>query len=105
MDEEKTEPKQIFLRIKENRSRQANKINARGVLTEFQIVEKVLVRANPSSDATQGIISKFCALYEGPFIVKTRIGKATYELADCEDPNRTRGKFNVRQLKPYNSGS
>lgn len=74
-------------------------------MTEFKVGDQVLIRAHQTSDATQNVINKFCALYEGPYEVKTKFGRATYELVDCLDPRKTRGRFNIRQLKRYNSAS
>ena len=33
--------------------------------------------------------------------VKDVVGESTYVLVDSCDENKTHGKFNVRQLKPY----
>lgn len=104
-DEASVDTKQIFLKIKEKTTRQADRINARNITSDFQIGDKVLVRAQNVSDATQGVVSKFCVLYEGPFIIKNKLGRATYELAECKHPSKIRGKFNIRQLKQYNSGT
>lgn len=95
----------IYLRIKEKSERQARRINKISKLSEFSIGDKVLIRANYVSDATQNIISKFCALYEGPYEVMRKIGKTTYELNECQDKTKIRGIFNIRQLKKYYSHS
>lgn len=103
-NEEIVSPEQLFLKIKEKTTRQAARINAKGTLSAFEPGDKVLIRAQNVSDATQGIVSKFCTLFEGPYIVKAKIGKSTYEIADCQDPERIRGKFNIKLMKRYISG-
>ena len=46
-------------------------------------------------------IDKYFELYAGPYKINRVFGDATYELADCDNSNRIRGKFNVRQIKKY----
>ena len=58
----------LQLRIKEKEERQAARINKLNKITEFEVGDKVLIRAHKLSDATQNIIAKFCALYEGPYL-------------------------------------
>ena len=60
-----------------------------------------MVRPHYQSDAIQRRIEKFCELYTGPFRIKDVVGESTYVLVDRCDENKTRGKFNVRLLKPY----
>lgn len=71
--------------------------------TQHQLGDKLLLVAHNVSDAAQNIISKFCALYEGPFKITRKIGKTTYELSDCQNKTKIRGIFNIRQLKRYHS--
>lgn len=104
-EEGRTDPREIYSRIRESRSKQAEKLNQKLKLSEFQNGEKVLVRTYYPSDAAKNIISKFCELYEGPYLIKNKLGKATYELTDCQNPDKSRGKFNIRQLKRYRSDS
>lgn len=92
---------ELHLRIKEKREKEADKINSRTKITNFEIGEKVLLKNNPKSDAINKIIEKFCDLYIGPFMIKERIGNATYILGHVDDPEKIRGRFNIRQLKKY----
>lgn len=93
----------IYLRIKEKGRRQAERLNQNHTLTEFKTGDKVLVKAYHMSDAARNIISKFCELYEGPYFIKKKLGRASYQLTLCEDQNKVRGIFNARQLKLYHS--
>lgn len=101
MGEPQVDPQEIHLRIKERSERRAKKLNSRGNLIKFQKGDKVLVKTNPISDATRKIISKFCALYEGPYEVVEKKGEATYVLANRRNQKEIRGIFNVRQLKRF----
>ena len=100
---EKVDISKIHLRVKEKANKQADRINKSNKITKFKIGDQVLVRMYKLSDATQNIISKFCALYEGPYVIIREIGNATYLLQDGTDSKVVRGVFNVRQLKPYHS--
>ena len=46
-------------------------------------------------------IDKFFELYAGPYKINRILGDATYELVDCNNDNKVRGKFNIRQIKKY----
>lgn len=104
-NDQKTDPAEIYLRIKEKRQKAADKENQRTKFTTFEVEDKVLLRTSPRSDALNKVIAKFCDLYEGPYVVKERIGPATYLLAAPDEEGKIRGKFNVRQLKPYFEGT
>jgi hypothetical protein len=64
-----------------------------------KLSDLVLVKSQPISDATQGIIGKFQRPFEGPFIVQKVVNPALFELQDEE--GKCRGLFNLRHLKPY----
>lgn len=101
VDGEEVDTSNIYLRIKEKRQREADKMNEKTKITTFDIGDKVLLRTNPISDALNKVVSKFCDLYSGPFCIKERVGNATYVLSPCEDPEQIRGTFNIRQLRKY----
>lgn len=91
----------IHLRIKEKRQKAADEQNNKTKLTTFGTGDKVLLKTCPISEAVNKIVAKFCDLYEGPYIVRERIGKSTYILVFPENSKKVRGKFNVRLLKKY----
>lgn len=93
-------PEEIYMRIKEKRERNAEKLNQRN-LTKFEIGDLVLLKTCPISVAINKIISKFCDLYEGPYRIKKQISNATYLLEYLDSSKGSRGNFNVRQLKKY----
>jgi hypothetical protein len=64
-----------------------------------KIDDAVLVKCQPTSDASQGIIGKFHSPYEGPYKVSKLINPYMCELQDKE--GRRRGVFHLSQLKPY----
>ena len=61
--------------------------------------ERVLVRAQPASDAAVGVTAKFIHPYEGPYIISRVIPPSTYELSTAS--GKIRGEFNKKSLKPY----
>jgi len=63
-----------------------------------KVKEKVLVRAQPASDAAVGVTAKFVHPYEGPYI-NSRITPSIYELSTSS--GKVRGEFNKKALKPY----
>ena len=73
----------LQLRIKERGERQAARINKLSKITTFEVEDQVLIRTTHKlSDATQNIIGKFCALYEGPYTTTCKVGSATYQVQD-----------------------
>ena len=102
INNEKVDLSRIQLHIKEKGSKQADRINKSKYLTKFKVGDQVLIRTYKPSDATQNIIAKFCAVYEGLSRVIKEIGGATYLLQE-EGNNVGRGIFNTRQLKHYHS--
>jgi len=64
-----------------------------------KVKEKVLVRAQPTSDAAVGVTAKFIKPYEGPYIISRVIPPSTYELSTTSGD--VRGEFNKKSLKPY----
>lgn len=93
--------KNIYLRIKEKGEKRTDQINAAHKTTKFKVGDKVLLRTYPISDINQKVIGKFCHMFEGPYRIVKELGTATYQLEDVLQPGRIRGKFNIRQLKPY----
>jgi hypothetical protein len=61
----------------------------------------VLVKGQPVSDATQGIIAKFQRPYVGPFKITLMVNPYLYELQDAE--GSVKGLYHVSHLKPYKS--
>jgi translation initiation factor IF-1 len=61
--------------------------------------DAVLVRCQPTSDTSEGIIGKFRRPYEGPYKVSKLMNPYMCELQDKE--GRTRGVFHLSHLKPY----
>jgi hypothetical protein len=100
-EQEGINTQEIYLKIKQKRERHADKINKTGERTQFQIGEKVLIKACRVSDALNKVVAKFCDVFEGPYIITARPSKATYELAYLDSKKGLRGKFNIRQLKRY----
>jgi hypothetical protein len=66
---------------------------------KLKIDDAVLVKCQPTSDSSQGIIGKFHRPFEGPFTVSKLINPYMCELQDKEE--RTRGVFHFSHLKPY----
>ena len=66
---------------------------------EPKVKEKVLVRAQPPSEAAVGVTAKFIHPYEGPYIISRVIPPSTYELSTTS--GKVRGEFNKKSLKPY----
>jgi hypothetical protein len=64
-----------------------------------QLRDKVLVKCQPTSDASQGVTGKFQRPFEGPFIISKIITPSVYEVADNQ--GKLRGKFNLGHLRPY----
>jgi hypothetical protein len=64
-----------------------------------QLEERVLVKCQPVSDASQGSTSKFIRVYEGPFCISKVINPNIYEVSD--EKGKLRGMFNLRHMKPY----
>jgi hypothetical protein len=61
--------------------------------------ELVLLKSRNTSDALQGITSKFQLPHEGPYPIHRKTSPSTYELEDAE--GKIRGLFNIKHLKSY----
>lgn len=83
------------------KTKAAERINKGMKITNFKVGEKVLLKAYPISDAMNKIVSKFCDLYHAPYVIKEKVGKATYIIASPKDHEKERGKFNIHLLKKY----
>jgi hypothetical protein len=66
---------------------------------EPKVNEKVLVKAQPASDAAASITAKFIHPYEGPYIISRVIPPSAYQLSTTS--GKVRGEFNKKSLKPY----
>jgi hypothetical protein len=63
------------------------------------IGDMVLVKRQPVSDTTQGIIAKFQRPYVGPFKITLMVNPYLYELQDAE--GSVKGLYHVCHLKSY----
>ena len=86
----------VFVKIKEKVKKHAKRINDNKKITKFAIGDKLLIRTYHQSDAVMKKIDKFFELYAGPYKINRILGDATYELVDCNNDKKVRGKFNVR---------
>jgi hypothetical protein len=66
---------------------------------EPKVKERVLVKAQPASDAAVGVTAKFTYPYEGPYIISRVIPQSMYEISTTS--GKVRGEFNKKALKPY----
>lgn len=66
----------------------------------FHIGDLVLLKANRTSNADSGEISKFCLLYDGPYIVAGQKYPNVYLLKDPSD-GRELGTYNTENLKLF----
>jgi hypothetical protein len=58
-----------------------------------------LVKSQPISDATKGMIGKFQKTYEGPFLIRKIMNPGLFKLETELGVNK--GLFNISHLKPY----
>lgn len=103
MDAPHAHERKIFLageRLKRKLTSRAKKENAKiKKHATFDQGSLVMVRTNNLSNLEKKQIAKFFHIYEGPYIVKRKIGIDTYLLQDEE--NKERGTFHVTHLKGY----
>ena len=62
-----------------------------------RVHDKVLVRAQPSSDAIAGVTGKFIRPYEGPYLIGKFIPPSTVEV--CDRNGKIKGQFNLKTIK------
>uniref|UniRef100_A0ABD2W5G0 Uncharacterized protein n=1 Tax=Trichogramma kaykai TaxID=54128 RepID=A0ABD2W5G0_9HYME len=87
-------------RIKNKRSRRADKVNEkRGNCDKFLVGDKVLIKCKNTSDQENKILAKFMQIYEGPYGIKSILGENTYLLEDSN--SRVKGQFHVNDLIRY----
>lgn len=68
---------------------------------QFLTGDYVLLRENPISDATAKISQKLCLLYSGPYIIIDIPHCNVYTLANPDDLNNIKGRYNITNLKLY----
>lgn len=86
--------------MRSKRKKQSSKFNNQHRITEFQLGDKVLVKAlNVSNPATK-TIAKFLPLYEGPYEIKRKISNTSYILKYI-GKEKERGLFHAQDLRPY----
>jgi hypothetical protein len=66
---------------------------------EPKLMDKVLLRSQPVSDAARGITSKFIRPYNGPYQITKVCPPSMFELSDMT--GKLRGRFNKQSLKPF----
>jgi hypothetical protein len=64
-----------------------------------QTGDLVLVKSQPISDATKGMIGKFQQTYEGPFLIREMINTGLFRLES--ELGVSKGLFHISHLKPY----
>jgi hypothetical protein len=88
-----------YARMKLKADRRKKKFKPGTTKWKPQVNDLVLVKGQPTSDASRGITGKFQRPFEGPFTIRKTIPPAMYEL--CDRKGKLRGLFNLRDLKPY----
>jgi hypothetical protein len=88
-----------YARLRKKAKDRGERIKAGNKTWAPKVKEKVLVRAQPASDAAVGVTAKFIHPYEGPYIISRVIPPITYELSTTS--GKVRGEFNKKSLKPY----
>lgn len=86
-------------RIIRKGKKMAERYDENRVFTEFKEGDEVLVKDNNVSNSDLHQIAKFFAVYEGPYIVKRKVGDATYLFVG--EKEKERGRFHISNLKPY----
>ena len=95
----------IFLaqeNMKRRRKKQSDKFNREHRMSIYSEGQLVLVKALNVSNPAAKQIAKFMPLYEGPYRVKKRVGKASYLLEFIREP-RERGFFHTHNLRPFHN--
>jgi hypothetical protein len=88
-----------YLRAKLRIARRTRRNKAGQTRWEPKILDKVLARQQPISDAAKGITAKFIPPYNGPWIISRIMPPSTYELSDST--GKIRGIFSKKDLKPF----
>lgn len=86
--------------MKKNRSKRTAKFNASHKFSEFKVDDLVLARALNVSNPAARITAKFLPLYEGPYRIKSKIGKTSYIIAYVHK-DKERGMYHTSDLRPY----
>jgi hypothetical protein len=66
-----------------------------------RVHDKVLVRTQPSSDATAGVTGKFIRPYEGLHMISKVIPPSTVLVEVCDRNGKFKGQFNLKSIKVY----
>lgn len=77
------------------------RIKRQKTFVTYGIGDLVLVKTNPTSNASEGIAQKFCLLYEGPYRITNQHVPNVYEVTDLK--GILRGHFNTNNLRPYHT--
>lgn len=80
--------------------KRADKYNVSHRTTQFQVGEKVLVRANPVGKSLDNTAKKFFRLYDEPYTLSEKVGKNTFMVFDAQR-NKTLGKYHSSAFRKY----
>jgi hypothetical protein len=87
-------------RIDRMRSKRARKLNEGRRHHTLQVNDKVLLKSHPLSRAAYGETAKFFEVYDGPFIIKEKLGDSTFHLTNL-DGEEIYGPYHISALKLY----
>lgn len=90
-------------RIKTKGKKRAEKHSEKHKFTEYKVGDLVLIRANYVSDAGSKVLSKFLAVYEGPYRLKEKRFNNSFVLENPET-KKVRGPFHANHFKLWQSG-
>lgn len=82
------------------RSKRARKLNENRHHRALQVNNKVLVKSHPLSRAAIGEKAKLFEVYDGPFIIKQKLGDSIFHITDL-DGQVIYGPYQISSLKFY----
>lgn len=88
------------INIQRSTRKRAEKFNQQHKTVKFREGETVLLRANPVGKSSDNTARKFFRLFDGPYILKERVGKNTFIVYD-QRRDKTVGKFHGASLRKY----
>lgn len=81
--------------------RKSNADQSRRPLESLKEGDKILLKTHALSNAAKGVSAKLMPKRDGPYLVIKVISPTTYEVASCDDPTSSLGRYHISDIVKF----